>query len=70
VAVVGPFREPDLRDQPRFFDALLKCVNHLPMAEVIANYWKHVGFRDEAHPGGYRESDVEILRTFECGGAD
>jgi protein-tyrosine phosphatase family protein len=52
------------------FGSLLKCIDHAPMDVVLDDYERHVGWRDAAHPGGHRDSDVEILRTLDCSALD
>jgi len=52
------------------FGGLLKCIDHAPMDVVLENYERHVGWRDAAHPGGHRDSDVEILGTLDCAALD
>jgi hypothetical protein len=44
-----------------------KCVNHAPMAQVLAHYRYHVAWTDDAHPGGYEEGNERVLQDFDCG---
>lgn len=44
-----------------------KCVNHAPMAQVLAHYRYHVAWHGEATPGGYEDGNVKVLEAFDCG---
>jgi len=43
-----------------------KCVNHAPMDQVLAHYRYHVGWHDDAHPGGFEAGNVAALQDFDC----
>ena len=43
-----------------------KCVNHAPMAQVLAHYRYHVAWTDDAHPGGFEPGNVLVLQDFDC----
>ncbi len=43
-----------------------KCVNHAPMAQVLAHYRYHVAWHDDAHPGGYEAGNEQVLQDFDC----
>lgn len=43
-----------------------KCVNHAPMAQVLAHYRYHVAWHDDAHPGGHEPGNEQVLQDFDC----
>ncbi|HVV87673.1 MAG TPA: hypothetical protein VHE35_31745 [Kofleriaceae bacterium] len=43
-----------------------KCVNHAPMATVLAHYRYHVAWHDDAHPGGLEPGNLQVLQEFDC----
>lgn len=47
------------------YGVLQKCVNKVPIDQVVDNYIKHAGGTTENNPE-YREIDIEVLRSFDC----
>ncbi|MFM7578954.1 MAG: tyrosine-protein phosphatase [Microcystaceae cyanobacterium] len=47
------------------YGILQKCVNRVPMAQVLADYEKHAGGTRQNNRE-YRPANVEILQTFDC----
>ena len=43
-----------------------KCVDHAPMAQVLAHYRYHVAWHDDAHPGGREAGNEQVLADFDC----
>ncbi|MSP63953.1 MAG: hypothetical protein EXR72_27155 [Myxococcales bacterium] len=43
-----------------------RCVNREAPERVEANYRRHVGWRDAAHPGGLEEDNLRFIREFDC----
>jgi hypothetical protein len=43
-----------------------RCLNGTPMATVRARYLQHVGWKDEAHPGGAEADNLRFIEEFDC----
>lgn len=49
------------------YGVLQKCVNHVPLDQIVDDYKKHVGWElGKASQQLYRPIDVELIRSFEC----
>ena len=45
---------------------LERCIDGVPMDVVAAHYRAHVGWRDDAHPGGAEDGNLRFIRDFDC----
>ena len=43
-----------------------KCINHAPLATVLAAYRYHVAWHDADHPGGAEDGNLRVLADFDC----
>jgi protein tyrosine/serine phosphatase len=48
------------------FGIIQKCLNRIPIDEVIAEYRCHTAYESPEHPGGAKPENERAIREFPC----